>query len=116
MSKRELLRSHQSVSGTHQKVPQDPTGTPDQPIRPPLDSALMFVKDENGSALHHPSLPLDESSGDSGYHPPPRGLEDEESVVSRFDVAPERRIERRGGSRRWHRAGVVEIRVHAGRH
>lgn len=64
-----------------QEIAQYPAWTPKEAIRPTLDAALVFVKDENGARGDHLALRVDEAAGDAGDHSATGGFEDEESIT-----------------------------------
>jgi hypothetical protein len=64
-----------------QEIAQYPTWTPKKAIRPTLDAALVFVKDEYGARGDHLALRVDEAAGDAGDHSAAGGFEDEESIT-----------------------------------
>lgn len=71
----------------YQEIPQYSTRTPEQAIRPSLHAALMLIKDEHRSALHHSSFVLQQSSRDARDNTSSCGFEHEQSIVCGLDIS-----------------------------
>jgi hypothetical protein len=90
--RRRRIGPHPSVTSSslirlaiEQEVAQNATRTPEKPVRPTLDAALILVKHKHRSRCNHLAFRINQAPGDAGYETTARGLKDQKSITSGLD-------------------------------
>ena len=83
-----------------EEVPEDPTRAPRHPVRPSLDAGGVLFVDEDATAPDELApFPVMRSSRDVVQDAGQAGLEQQQGVVGRSDMAVEGRLQRPAGAR-----------------
>ena len=75
-----------------QKIAQDATGTPEEPVGPTFDATLVLVEHEYGARCDHLALRIHEAPSDPGYEAPTSRLKDEKGVERALNPPRPRRF------------------------
>lgn len=70
-----------SLPTTHEKIHQNSTGAPKQPVGPPLYTALALIEDEDLTTPDHFAFIVTQPALDLWHDAPTHTFEDEQSIM-----------------------------------